>query len=104
MWFSYFSTKTYFVGTQKNHEHPKHMLKLMGKKTIGHLNLILWILSGHTASFKIWVSKVQDLKIVNFHPWDFEADLPQKASNCWIVQILIASLIYVQLIFGQLNI
>ena len=38
--FSYFSTKTYAVGTQKNHiknemfffEHPQHMLKLTGKK------------------------------------------------------------------------
>ena len=36
--FSYFSTKTYVVGTQKNClneavlEHPKHMLKNMGKK------------------------------------------------------------------------
>ena len=44
--FSYFSTKTYVVGTQKNSlnetaknsllsssfEHPKHMLKIMGKK------------------------------------------------------------------------
>ena len=29
-------------------------------KTIGHLNLKLWIFSGHTAIFKIWVSKVQD--------------------------------------------
>ena len=36
---SYFSTKTYVVSTQKNRlketgffEHPKHMLKLMGKK------------------------------------------------------------------------
>ena len=47
--FLYFSTKTYVVGTQKNHlnetvqepsqwdgsfEHPKHMFKLMGKKII----------------------------------------------------------------------
>ena len=36
-YFSYFSTKTYVVGSQKNRlnetfEHPKHMLKLMGKK------------------------------------------------------------------------
>ena len=38
---SYFSTKTYLVGTQKNRlnemvlfEHPKHTLKLMGKKII----------------------------------------------------------------------
>ena len=36
--FSYFSTKTYVVGTQKNRlmetffEHPKHMLELMGEK------------------------------------------------------------------------
>ena len=35
-YFSYFSTKTCVVGTQKNRldEHPKHMLKLMGKKII----------------------------------------------------------------------
>ena len=33
-YFSYFSTKTYVVGSQKNrlNEYPKHMLKLMGKK------------------------------------------------------------------------
>ena len=38
-YFSYFSTKTYVVGTQKNRlnetfffEHPKQMLKIMGKK------------------------------------------------------------------------
>ena len=38
-YFSYFSTKTYVVGTQKNRlietgsvEHPKFMFKLMGKK------------------------------------------------------------------------
>ena len=36
--FTHFSTKTYIVGTQKNHlyetffEHPKHILKPMGKK------------------------------------------------------------------------
>ena len=33
--FSYFSTKTYIVGTQKNClpiEHPEHMFKLMGKE------------------------------------------------------------------------
>ena len=37
--FSYFSTKTYVVGTQKNRLNetvllstPKHMLKMMGKK------------------------------------------------------------------------
>ena len=34
--FSYFSTKTYVVGAQKNRlneiEHPKHMFKLMGKE------------------------------------------------------------------------
>ena len=40
-YFSYFSTKTYIVGTQKNrlnekvpHEHPKHMFILMDKKII----------------------------------------------------------------------
>ena len=33
-YFSYFSTKTNIVGTQKYRldEHPKHMLKLMDKK------------------------------------------------------------------------
>ena len=32
-YFSYFSTKTYVVGTQKNRvNEPKHMFKLMGKK------------------------------------------------------------------------
>ena len=38
-YFSYFSSKTYVVGTQKNrlnetgfYENPKHMLKLTGKK------------------------------------------------------------------------
>ena len=38
-YFSYFSTKTYVVGTQKNHlnEHPKHMFKLMDKKIIAIL-------------------------------------------------------------------
>ena len=34
--FSYLATKTYVVGAQKNRfssfEHPKHVLKLMGKK------------------------------------------------------------------------
>ena len=29
-------------------------------KTIDHFNLKLWIFSGHTASFKIKISKVQD--------------------------------------------
>ena len=29
-------------------------------RKIDHLNLKLWIFSGHTASFKIQVSKVQD--------------------------------------------
>ena len=40
-YFSYFSTKTYFVGTQKNRlngtvffERPKHMFELMDKKII----------------------------------------------------------------------
>ena len=33
-YFSYFSTKTYVLDTQKNglNEHPNHMIKLMGKK------------------------------------------------------------------------
>ena len=36
MYFSYFSTKTYVVGTQKNRfiEHPKHNFNLMGKEII----------------------------------------------------------------------
>ena len=33
------------------------------------LNLKFWIFSGHTASFKIEISKVQDFGILNFHPW-----------------------------------
>ena len=47
-YFSYFSTKTYVVGTQKNclNEHPKHMLKLMGKKIFTILrSKILFILT-----------------------------------------------------------
>ena len=42
--FSYFSTKTYVVGTQ---EHPKHMLKIMGKKifTILRWNFFFVILN-----------------------------------------------------------
>ena len=48
-YFSYFSTKTYVVGTQKNRldetvlcsfEHPKHMFKLMDKKIIAILRLL----------------------------------------------------------------
>ena len=35
-YFSYFSIKTYVVGTQKNRDgsfvHPKHVFKLMGKE------------------------------------------------------------------------
>ena len=33
-WFSYFSAKTYVVGTQQDgsFEHPKHMLKLTGQE------------------------------------------------------------------------
>ena len=39
--FSYFSTKTYVVGTQKNRldELPKHMFKLMDKKIVTILRL-----------------------------------------------------------------
>ena len=35
-YFSYFSTKTYVVGTQKNcsFEHPKHIFKRMDKKIL----------------------------------------------------------------------
>ena len=38
--FTYFSTKTYAVGTQKNplNEHPKHMFKRMDKKIIAFLH------------------------------------------------------------------
>ena len=53
-YFSYFSTKTYVVGTQK---HSKHMLKLMGKniynftlKNCGYLNI-----QTSKVSFLIWV-------------------------------------------------
>ena len=46
----FFSTKTYAVGTQKNcpFEHPKHVLKLVGKKiiTIYSLKLFCVVLSG----------------------------------------------------------
>ena len=35
-------------------------LFLVCLKTIDHLNLKLWIFSGHTLSFKIGASKVQD--------------------------------------------
>ena len=37
-------------------------------RTIDHLNLKLWIFSGHTASFKIGVSKVQDFRNYEFSP------------------------------------
>ena len=37
-------------------------------RTIDHLILKLWIFSGHTASFKIEISKVQDFGNLNFHP------------------------------------
>ena len=47
-YFSNFSTKTYFVGSQKNRldetillEHPKHMFTLMGKKIITILRKML---------------------------------------------------------------
>ena len=35
-------------------------LYLVCLKTIDHLNFKLWIFSGHIASFKIGISKVQD--------------------------------------------
>ena len=47
--FSYFSTITYVVGTQKNDgsfEHPKHMFKLMGKEInaiLGAQTILIWI-------------------------------------------------------------
>ena len=37
-------------------------------KTIDHLNLKLWIFSGHTVSFKIGVSKDQDFGIFELSP------------------------------------
>ena len=37
-------------------------------KTTGHLNLKLWIFSGHTASLKIGVSKFRILEILNIRP------------------------------------
>ena len=47
IYFSYFSTETYVVGTQKNHlisfEHPKQMLKLMDKKVFTILCLIYFL-------------------------------------------------------------
>ena len=42
-YFSYFSTKTYVVGTQNEtdyFEHPKHMFKLMDKKKINFTQII----------------------------------------------------------------
>ena len=45
-------------------------------KTIEHLNLKLWIFSGHKASFKIWVSKVQDFG-------SFVIPLAYKHSSCY---------------------
>ena len=41
--FSYFSTKTYVVGAQKNHlnetsfEHPEHMFKMTDKKIFANV-------------------------------------------------------------------
>ena len=53
--FSYFSTKTYVVGTQKNHlnetfffEHTKHMFRLMGKKK-------MTILRSENFLFDVWM-------------------------------------------------
>ena len=47
----YFSTKTYVVGTQKNRlhetfffEHPKHMLKIMGKEIFTILRRIFFFI------------------------------------------------------------
>ena len=47
--FSYFSTKTYVLGSQKNRlnetvlfEHPNHMFKLMDKKINGNFKLIIF--------------------------------------------------------------
>ena len=45
--FSYFSTKTYVVGTQKNrlNEHPKQMFKLLGKEInaiLGAQTILIW--------------------------------------------------------------
>ena len=61
--FSYFSSKTYVVGTQKNRltaqdgsfEHPKHMFKLIDKKIIASLRrkcLLNWpyVLVQHLAT------------------------------------------------------
>ena len=46
--FSYFSTKTYVVGTQNNHldEHQKHMFKLMNKKIITILHQFFFCVTG----------------------------------------------------------
>ena len=40
-------------------------------KTIGHLSFKLWIFSGHIASFKIRVLKVQDFGNFELSPMDF---------------------------------
>ena len=46
-------------------------------RTFDHLNLKLLIFSGHEASFKTGVSKVQDLEILNFHPCNFSSSISE---------------------------
>ena len=55
--FSYFSTKTYVVGTQKNGfiEHPKHKFNLMGKKIV---TILLSKNSYHNLCTCIWLYAV----------------------------------------------
>ena len=48
-------------------------------RLIDHLNLKLWIFSGHTASFKTWIPKVQDFGNLNFQPCN--------SDKCHIVHI-----------------
>ena len=71
-YFSYLSTKTYVVGTQKNRlndkgssEQPKHMLKLMSKKII----TVKPVLSDHSKEVQKLVFKTDyHLMIALFRP------------------------------------
>ena len=50
-YFSYFSTKTCVVGTHGSFEHPKHMLKLMGKEInsiLGAQTILIWPMHNST--------------------------------------------------------
>ena len=70
--FSYFSTKTYVVGTQKNRLNetvllstPKHMLKMMGKKK--HVSTIVRWKFGVYLNLSYRIAKVSE----------FDQELPQ---------------------------